>query len=267
MRRQTLIALLLALCTAASAQTATPADTLHQALADLRSATKGQNRFTYRDIRNQSLLDGHGRRTHSTARDYDVTWLGDKPYYKLIAEGGRELTGHARDAEENRYLNAVATRTKLVPTDTDIQNARAGVDLFRVIDIDYKLSVLRTETSPVGPVLVLQATPEASATPATEGSCHWRYTIWIALTPHMLQHYRADAPDDAIEGCSTSTAEEWFKELDGLPYAYHFESHITHVHNGKDQGTTVSEDNMTSFRHFHAVADDSAPVDAPSTPN
>lgn len=246
--------------------TPSPRLVLQQALDGFRNAARGQNRFTYHDIRNQTTLDAHGKRTGTTALDYDVTWLGETPYYKLIAENGRELTGHARDAEENRYLNAVATRTRLTPDAHGTPSERNGIpSLVDAAPTFSSVTLLRTESSPLGPVLVLHAVPPPASGPAEENTCSWSYTVWVAQSPLLLLHYRAEAAPGDSDACHESFAEEWYKQIDGLPYAYHYESHLAHARNGKVTSTIVSEDNMTGFRPFHATADDSAPVEAPPT--
>jgi hypothetical protein len=86
---------------------------LRGALDKLEVAKQSKTRFTYLDLNHTQNFNEKGKKTADVTHLFEVTYIADLQYSRLLEVDGRELKGKALDEEQKRYDDAVKERSAL----------------------------------------------------------------------------------------------------------------------------------------------------------
>ncbi len=175
---------------------------------------KQPTRFVYLDLSRTQQFDESGALSADRLQTFEMTYINDVPYERLMEEDGWPLKGKALEAEEQRYDRAIEERAEL---DGD---ARAKMQQqWRMRNSAAELSVLPTEYRNV---VISRTTQEGRAcllidSTALPGGSHKHYRVW--LDPVAQEILRVDFIRLADEGkkLQRATGTMTWTYIDGVP--------------------------------------------------
>lgn len=245
-------------------------DFLSAALAAEDSADAKDTHYTYTVIVQSTVSDLKGHPFGSGSREYEMTWLNDIPYLRLRYKNGEPLSSHEEKKEQEIYDRYIEEHKRLG------MRERVHLAHDRAIPIPahpdaalspgYTLQEVRTEKTPQGPLRVIEAVPEATTPPESDG-CHYHFTFWIGEAPLYIRHFHADAHDDASPVCQRSREDFWYGLIDGFPKLIRSEDSFGFTQ-GHFKLFLEAEGSYTKYRRFRtAVTIRPGEVVPPETPS
>jgi hypothetical protein len=193
-----------------------PTPLLRTAVAKFDAAKQSKTRFTYYHLDHTQNFNLRGKLILEYTRLYEVTYIADLEYQKLLEKNGKPLTGRALEREEKRYEEALRQRSALD------EDARAKLVHLGFKRLDSKLDLLATKfrNAVVGhdqldgrDCLLIDSTPLQSAVDAPQR----HYRIW--LDPVQAQILRVDyqmlADESGIH--SGGALSDTWNYIDGIP--------------------------------------------------
>jgi hypothetical protein len=220
-------------------------DLLHAAVDKFEKAKDSKTRFTYIQLNHIQNFNQKGKKTVDYTQLFEVTYIADLEYMRLLEVDGKALKGKALEEEQKKYDDAVRERSALDGF------ARAKIQHQRMLDARVKLRDLLTEyrSSSVEHValddcscVLLDLAPLSSA-----AKKHFR--LWI--DPANSEIRRLDFEQLVFEGefLAGGTGTETFQYLDDVPLVVH--SHFDGKAMLNDQTVRVVADHTYSqFRKF-----------------
>lgn len=86
---------------------------LRPALAKMAAAAHSKTRFTYFDLNHTMNFDGKGRTISDVSKLFEVTYIGNLQYSRLVQTDDGPLRGKELAAEQKRYDDAVSAHAGL----------------------------------------------------------------------------------------------------------------------------------------------------------
>jgi hypothetical protein len=179
------MALLLFAGTGVDAQSdSDPAALLRPPLVKLAMAARSKTRFTYLDLNHTVNLSEKGVKIADTTQLFEVTYIGNQRYSRLLERNGRPLRGSDLEAEQRRYDDAVrdyaalddATHGKLFFS----QLGSYGIDLtVSGLASEYRSVVAGTALLPFCSCVMVDATP-------LPGAPQRKYRMWVDPAKEQL---------------------------------------------------------------------------------
>jgi negative regulator of sigma E activity len=224
---------------------ADPSALLKPAFQKLSRGPQSKTRFTYFDRNHLQNFDEKGKKYVDVTQLFEVTYIGDLEYARLLEIDGKPLAGRELKKEQERYDQAVRDRSALD------DNARAKIQHRKVKKFDVKLDHFSTQyrSSIAGreevngrECVVIDATPLADAPQK-----HFR--IWIdPAKQEMLQMETTMLADEEDKMSGSKVTQAWIF-IDDVPLLS--ESHFdTRILAGKKQIHVISDHTYTQFRRF-----------------
>ena len=235
-------------CSEGRAQTQNDVDPAEQklraALDKLEQAKQSKTRFTYLDLHHTQNFNEKGKKTADITQLFEVTYIADLQYSRLLEVDGKALKGKALEAEQRRYDDAVRERSALD------DNARAKIQHQVMKDAgitvgplrDYRNTVAERAVVDDRDCLVIDSDPVTSARRKS-------FRIW--LDPAKEEMVRMEFTQLADEGDMLSGGSgslEW-TYVDGTPLLVR--SHIdANSLNGKRWVHLIVDHDYSRFRRF-----------------
>jgi hypothetical protein len=217
---------------------------LRTALNKLGKANESKTRFTYLNLTHTLNFNEGGKKTADITQLFDVTYIGDLQYSRLLEHDDKPLTGRALKEEQKRYDDAVRERSALD------DNARAKIQHQLMKNAGVDLSHLNEYRNAVGDHATVDDRDciVIDSTPVTETQKK-HYRIW--LDPKEEQIVRLEFNQLADEGdmlTGGSGMTEWIY-VDGTPLVTR--THIdANVLDGKKRMRIVTDHTYSQFRKF-----------------
>ncbi len=234
------------------AQTVSDADPtalLQRAVDRYEQAKASKTRFTYLELSHTQNFNEKGKKTVDYTQLFEVTYIADLEYSRLLEVDGKPLKGRALEDEQKRYDDAVLERSALDGF------ARAKIQHHRMLDAGVKLRDLLTEYRVSGAqegsmddckCVLIDLVPLSD-------TAKKHYRLWI--DPGMSEIRRLDFEQLAYEGqfLSGGNGTETFQYLDGIPLVVH--SHFDGRALLNNETVRVVADHAYSrFRKFSVTA-------------
>jgi hypothetical protein len=228
-----------------------PLSLLRPALQKMDLPTGTRTRFTFLDLWHNENFNEKGKKSADETRLYDVTYIGDLQYSRLLEVAGKPLQGRQLAKEQQRYDDAVREHFALDDA------ARAKILHQVVKSLGAKLSVSDL-SSKYQNVMMGHATPEVcdcviiDSTPLPDGPQR-TYKFWVDSEKQEVMRVdfmlSADE-DDKLKGTTFSFR---YTYIDGIPLVLH--SVIdANLLVGKKRVRVVTEHTYSNFRKFSVTA-------------
>jgi hypothetical protein len=217
------LALFLALpqVTTVTADTPPPFDprpAVERAIHALDESAPDHTRFTYHK-REHIITQVNGRVVYDVTHTYDVTWINDRPYWRLIALNDQPLPEKDQQNEQKLYDKAIAKHKDLGGDQrasmADITIFKNDGDLHMALGPLYTFTEKAHETNAAG---VTEHLVEARLVPKAKpkSNCKWRFQFWITEPDDVVRRYVADVPDSKDPECANSRDQATFSIVDGV---------------------------------------------------
>lgn len=237
-----------------------PPGLLQRAVDKYEQAKASKTRFTYQEFSHTQNFNQKGKKTVDYTQLFEVTYIADLEYSRLLEVNGKPLKGQALEDEQRRYDSAVRERSALDGF------ARAKIEHSRLLDAGIKLRDLLTEYRISGTesvtmddckCILFDLVPDSDAAKK-------HYRLWI--DPGTSEIRRLDFEQLAYEGqfLSGGTGTETFQYLDGIPLVVH--SHFDgRALLNNETVRVVADHHYSRFRKF-SVTTTIIPVAPSDTP-
>jgi hypothetical protein len=220
-------------------------DLLRLAVDKFEAAKDSKTRFTYLQLNHIQNFNEKGKKTVEYTQLYEVTYIVDLEYLRLLEVDGKALKGEALKVEQRRYDEAVRERSALDGfARARIQNQRMLDARIKIRDLEteYRVSAAEHDTIDDCQCILIDLVPVSSAAKK-------HYRLWI--DPVTSEIRRLDFEQLAFEGefLSGGKGTETFQYLDGVPLIVH--SHFDGKAMLNDKTIRVVADHTYSrFRKF-----------------
>jgi hypothetical protein len=222
-----------------------PSAVLRLAVEKFEKAKDSKTHFTYLQLNHIQNFNEKGKKTVDYTQLYEVTYIADLEYLRLLEMNGKALKGQALEAEQKRYDEAVRERSALDGfARAKMQNQRMLDARIKVRDLqtEYRISAAEHDMMGDCQCVLIDLVPLSSAAKK-------HYRLWI--DPVTSEIRRLDFEQLAFEGefLSGGKGTETFQYLDGVPLIVH--SHFDGKAMLNDKAIRVVADHTWSqFRKF-----------------
>jgi hypothetical protein len=209
-------------------------DLLRLAVDKFEAAKDSKTRFTYLQLNHIQNFNEKGKKTVEYTQLYEVTYIVDLEYLRLLEVDGKALKGEALKVEKRRYDEAVRERSAL--------DGFARAKIQNHLETEYRVSAAEHDTIDDCQCILIDLVPVSSAAKK-------HYRLWI--DPVTSEIRRLDFEQLAFEGefLSGGRGTETFQYLDGVPLIVH--SHFDGKAMLNDKTIRVVADHTYSqFRKF-----------------
>jgi negative regulator of sigma E activity len=218
---------------------------LKPTFAKLGKASQSKTRFTYFDLNHLQNFNEKGKKFVDVTQLFEVTYIGDLQYARLVEVDGKPLAGKELKKEQERYDQAVRDHSAL----DDTARAKIQHREMKKFDVNldhfssqYRSSITGREDVNGRECVLIDATPLADAPQR-----HFR--IWIdPAKEEMLQMETTLLADDQDKMSGSKVTQGWIF-IDDVPLVS--ESHFdTRILVGKKQIHVISDHAYSRFRKF-----------------
>jgi hypothetical protein len=222
-----------------------PQDLLKPAFAKLSRVSPSKAKFTYFDLNHLQNFDEKGKKFVDTTQLFEVTYIGDLQYSRLVEVKGRPLTGKDLKKEQDRYDQAVSDHEAL----DDAARARIQHQEMKKFDVNldhfstqYRSAMIVHEEIDGRDCVLIEATPLPEAPQR-----HLR--AWIDPAKQELLRMETVLLADEKDMLSGSKVTQEWTFIDDIPLVS--ETHFdTRIAAGKKQIHVVSDHAYSRFRKF-----------------
>ena len=190
---------------------------LRTAIEKYVKAKDSKTRFTYLELVHTQNFNENGKKTVDYTELFDVTYIADLQFARLLEVDGKALKGKALEAEQKRYDDAVRDRSALDGfARAKIQHQKmldAGVSLGDLIT-EYRTSALDHATKDDCNCVVIDLVPISSDAKRT-------YRVWIDPGTNEIRRVDFDQLADSGDVLRGGTSTQTFEYLDDVPLPVH----------------------------------------------
>jgi hypothetical protein len=223
---------------------ADPSAVLRVALDKLDAAKHSKTRFTYFDLNHTQNFNEKGKKTADYTQLFEITYIADLQYSRLLEVDGKVLKGKALDAEQKRYDDAVRERTELD------DKARAKMQHQVLKDAGLVLGDLKNYRNTVVDHAVIDGRDCAviDSTPISDAQ-QKRFKIWLHTAKEEMLRLEFTQLADEGDMLSGGTGRLDWIYMDGTPLVVR--SHIdTNTPLGEKRIHLVVDHDYSQFRKF-----------------
>lgn len=206
-----------------------------------------RTRFTFHDLRHNVNFNEKGKKTADETQLYDVTYIDDLQYSRLLEVDGKPLEGRQLAKEQKRYDDAVhehsalddAARAKILHEVTRSFGANVSLN-----DLTSKYeNVITGHSSPdVCDCVIIESSPLLSD-PAKS------YTFWVNSEKQEVMRIDSKLLADEEDKLKGSTLRFEYTYIDGIPLGTHSVIDAT-ILMDKKRVHVVTEHTYSNFRKF-----------------
>jgi hypothetical protein len=224
-----------------------PLSLLRPAFKKVDQAKEAHTRFTFLDLNHNMNFNEKGKKSADETHLYDVTYIGDLQYSRLLEIDGKPLTGKQLAQEQERYDDAVrehsalddAARAKILHQ--SMKNFGFSLSLSD-LSAKYQNTIAGHTTSEVCDCVIIDSTP-------LPGASQRRYRFWVDPAKEEVMTMESTVIADDGDKLKGSTFRLQYTYIDGSPLVSH--SHIdATLLTGKKRVHVVTDHTYSNFRKF-----------------
>jgi hypothetical protein len=222
-----------------------PTTVLRLAVNKYEEVKDSKTRFTYLELVHTQNFSEKGKKTVDYTQLFEVTYIADLEYSRLLEVNGKALSGRALEAEQKRYDNAVQERSALDGF------ARAKIQHSKMLDAGVKLRDLMTEyrSFVVHDVAIDGCDCVVIDSAPTSSAAKKHYRLWIDPNTSEIRRLDFDELADDGELLSGGSGTETFQYMDGVPLVVH--SHFDgKARLNNETARVVADHTFSRFRKF-----------------
>ena len=222
-----------------------PTTVLRLAVNKFEKAKDSKTRFTYLQLNHTQNFNEKGKKTVDYTQLFEVTYIADLEYLRLLEVDGKALSGKALAAEQKRYDDAVRERSALDGF------ARAKIQHQKMLDAGVNFADLLTKYRSSAVNLVSMDGCDCTLVDlvpmSSEAKKHFR--LWIDASTSEIRRLDFEQLADERELLSGGTGTVTYQYLEGIPLVVH--SHFDFRAMLNNQTIRVVADHTYSrFRKF-----------------
>ena len=222
-----------------------PTAVLRLAVDKYEEAKDSKTRFTYLELVHTQNFNEKGKKTVDYTQLFEVTYIADLEYSRLLEVNGKALSGKALEAEQKRYDDAVQERSALDGfARAKIQHQKmlnAGVTLSDLLT-GYRSSVVDHAAMDGCDCTVIDSVPVSSAAKK-------HYRLWIDQSTSEIRRVDFDQLVDDGEILRGGSGTKMFQYVDGIPLVVH--SHFDgNARLNNETARVVADHTFSKFRKF-----------------
>lgn len=246
----------------AAAQGAEDANSLLKSVIEKFKPTEsGKARFTYKQLDHKYLFNAKGKKVFQDTERYEVIYLFDQEYRRLLEVNGKPLEGKALQAEQKRYEEAVNARKGLNARQRTEQahgkHREVNLSMEELLS-DFDSRIVGREMIAGHNCIVIDSMPKPSASDAPKR----HVTLWIDpenIEMPKLSFELLTDEDDLQKGSSG-----WFlmKTINGVSVdtETHFDFTMT-VKKPKGIARIVTDSMYSDYKRFSSTAEILPPLE------
>jgi hypothetical protein len=224
-----------------------PLSLLRPAIKKMDTPQSTHTRFTFLDLNHNINFNEKGKKSADETHLYDVTYIGDLQYLRLLEIDGKPLTGKQLTQEQQRYDDAVFKHSGL----DDAARAKILHEAMKSFGFSLSLSELSAKyqnviagraTSEVCDCVVIDSTP-------LPGASQRSYRFWVDPAKEEVMKMETTVLADEEDKLKGGTYSVQYTYIDGVPLVSH--SHIdATLLMGKKRVHVVTDHTYSNFRKF-----------------
>ena len=222
----------------------------------LDESAPDHTRFTYHKRERIITQLQTGEVVYDKTSSYEVTWINDRPYWRLIAVNDQPLSDKDQKDEQKLYDKALAKNKDLGEKQRlEMQNGtleKRDADPAMLLTPLYTFTEKASEALPSGgTVHLVEATLVPGAKPKSH--CRYRFQLWITQPDNQVLKYMADVPGSKEFTCANSKDVGTFSIVDGVLKPTHW---ATRFFPDDAQGAAaINDDAFTNYQWFSTDGD------------
>jgi hypothetical protein len=222
-----------------------PTTVLRLAVDKFEKAKDSKTRFTYLQLNHTQNFNEKSKKTVDYTQLFEVTYIADLEYLRLLEVDGKALSGRALAAEQKRYDDAVRERSALDGfARAKIQHQKmldAGVNLGDLLT-EYRSSIVDRVSMDGCDCVVIDLVPMSS-----EAKKHFR--LWIDADTSEIRRLDFEQLADERELLSGGTGTVTYQYLEGVPLVIHSHFDFRAMLNDRIM-RVVADHRYSRFRRF-----------------
>lgn len=220
------------------------------ALTLLDKSKLDQTRFTYTRRVHLTSLTVSGAVSSESLRTFDITWINNEAYWRLIQIDDKPLPADLEAKEQKQYDEAVKNRKDfghdLQARQAHWKNYKTEIDptdalLTGNIYVEHTDIALRDGVDRVIEVHSGPNTPKIN-------KCDWHYWFWVSGPNLFPVRVKVEADNDPTSGCTSASNDIKYNNVDGLPKMARRTGHF--YPNPKSTGLDIDDETFSNYRRF-----------------
>lgn len=240
----------------AAAESTGDADSLLKSVIEKFKPTEsGKTRFTYQQLDHKYLFNAKGKKVFEDTEHYEVIYLFNQEYRRLLEVNGKPLKGKALRAEQKRYEEAVNAHKGLNARQrTEQAHSKFTEVRFSISRLlsDFDNRIAGRETIAGHNCIIIDSMPKPSVPDAPQRHA----TIWI--DPESAEFVKLSfellADEDDLQKGSSS----WFlmKTINGVSVdtEIHLDFKLT-VKKHKEIARIITDSTYSDYKRFSSTAE------------
>jgi hypothetical protein len=225
------------------------ADSLRVAVTRFDQTKITRARYTYLDLNHTQNFDEKGKSTVNRTQLFEVTYIGEVQFARLLQQDGRPLEAKALEAEKRRYDDAVREHSALdEKARAKIEHhvmKDAGADLGLLPD-HYRNEVVEHATVDGNDCLLIDSQPRP-------GAIQKHYRIWLDPARDVIVRMQFDQLADEGDLLRGGSGMKTWTYMDNVPLltASRVDSNVAV---GKKRVRVVVDHRYSRFRKFSVTS-------------
>lgn len=228
-----------------------PLPAIQNMIHALDESAPDHTRFTYHKRERTVTQLQSGRVVYDKTHTYEVTWINDRPYWRLIAVNDQPLADKEQQDETKLYDKALGKNKDLGQKQrysmTDITAVKQDADPTMVLTPLYTFTEKASEPLPSGgSEHLIEATLVPGAKPKSR--CKYHFQFWITEPDNFVRKYTADVPGSKEFTCANAKDYATFSVVDGVLKPTHLATRFFPP--DLDGNAAISDDTFTNYQWF-----------------